>query len=193
MPPLPHPPAGDRRRGPEDKTGPRFLLIGEVLKPHGIRGEVRVRPYTDMPERFSWLETVYLGKPDADVPDGGPVAVETARLHQKVVLVRLANCTDRNAAEALRGIGLFVPEDDAIPLADDEYFLHELEGMVVYDGEQEELLGHIVEIIETKANNVFVVHGDRGEILLPDIEEVVQDIDFENGRVLVHLLPGLLP
>lgn len=192
MPPISPSSSEESRRGPSDETGPRFLLIGRVVKPHGIRGEVRVRPYTDLPERFSWLESVYLGLPDADAPDGAPVAVESSRPHQDVVLLKLANCPDRNAAELLRGAGLFVAESEAIPLAEDEYFLFELEGMAVYS-DAEGLLGHIVDVIETRANNVFVVQGDQGELLLPDIADVVEQIDFENGRMQVKLLPGLLP
>jgi 16S rRNA processing protein RimM len=86
---------------------------------------------------------------------------------------------------------LQVPKDEAIPLEEGEYYLYQLEGLAVYTDEGEHL-GELVEVLETKANNVFIVHGSRGEVLLPDTEEVVLEIDFENGRMKVHLLPGLL-
>jgi 16S rRNA processing protein RimM len=83
-----------------------------------------------------------------------------------------------------------VTEAEALPLEEGEYFLFQLEGLAVETVEGE-ALGTLTRIIETGANNVFVVQGDQGELLLPDIAEVVQEIDFENGRMLVNLLPGL--
>lgn len=163
-----------------------YLVIGKITRPHGVRGEVRVLPQTDIPERFTWLESVIVGSTDSE-----PIAVEHARLHKEMVLLKLAGFDHRDQAETLRGQYLYVSEEDAIPLEEDEYFLFELEGLEVVTDDGR-ILGELAEIIETKANNVFVVRGDLGELLLPDTDEVVQEIDFENGRMIVHLLPGLL-
>jgi 16S rRNA processing protein RimM len=164
-----------------------FIVIGQITKPHGVRGEMRVMPHTDVPERFSWLEHVYVGE---TAPK--KMAVEQARVHQGMILLKLTAVSDRLAAESLRGEWLMVPEDEALPLEEGEYFLFELEGLEVYTTEGE-LLGILTSVIETKANNVFEVQGEQGEILLPDTAEVIQDIDFENGRMTVNLLPGLRP
>lgn len=176
-------------RGLVNDTEPRFLVIGQIMKPHGVRGEVRVRPYTDDPTRFTWLKTAYLGHDD-EQPTA--YAVATARMHQDVALLRFEGIDDRDAADSLRGLVVYVPLEDAIPLEEDEYYLFELEGMsvVTVTGEA---LGTLVSVIETKANNVFVVQGPRGEVLLPDIADVVKEIDFDNGRILIDPLPGLLP
>ncbi|MCP4417376.1 MAG: 16S rRNA processing protein RimM [Chloroflexi bacterium] len=163
-----------------------FIVIGQITKPHGIRGEIRVKPHTDEPQRFTWLEQVYVGKTNPQ-----PMAVEKARVHQKMVLLKLTAVTDRTQAEALRGEWLQVPEDEALPLAEGEYYLYQLEGLTVFTVEGE-LLGTLTSIIETGANHVFVVQGERGELLLPDIEDVVEEIDFANGRMTVRLLPGLI-
>jgi len=163
-----------------------FIVIGQITKPHGIRGEVRVKPHTDEPQRFTWLEQVYVGKTDPQL-----MAVEKARVHQKMVLLKLTAVTDRTQAEALRGAWLQVAEDEALPLAEGEYYLFQLEGLAVFTVAGEPL-GTLTSIIETGANRVFVVQGDRGELLLPDIDDVVEDIDFENGRMTVKLLPGLI-
>jgi 16S rRNA processing protein RimM len=175
-------------QGSVDKaTEPSFLTIGQISKPHGVHGEVRVIVHTDLPERFSWLKEVYVSQRERQL-----VAVESARFHQNMVLLKLAGYDDRDAADALRGAWLEVPVSEAIPLAEGEYFLYQLEGLdVVTDAE--EYLGKLVQVLETGANNVFRVEGPRGEVLLPDIKEVVQDIDFTHGRITVHLLPGLLP
>lgn len=167
-------------------TEPRFLVIGRVERPHGVRGEMRVTPYTDQPERFTWLETVYVGENEYR-----PVAVEAARFHQGIVLLKLAGYDDRNAAESLRQEWLHVPEEEGIPLEEGEYYLYQLIGLQVYSDEEEHL-GELTEVLETKANLVYVIHGLRGEILLPETEEVIQEIDIEAGRITVHLLPGLI-
>lgn len=169
-----------------DETEPRFLVIGRIIKPHGVRGEVRVEVMTDVPERFTWLETVYLGE---DPPQS--IGVESVRFHKNFALVKFEGYDTREAAVSLRAQLLQVPEDESIPLEEGEYFLYQLVGLAVYSDEGEHL-GELVEVLETKANNVFVINGPRGEVLLPDTEEVVQDIDFENGRMEVHLLPGLI-
>jgi 16S rRNA processing protein RimM len=176
------------RRGSGDKatTEPRFLVIGEVSRPHGVHGEVRIIPHTDVPERFTWLKTAYLGR---EAPQ--PVEVEGARFHQGVILLKLAGFDSRDAVEPLRGQWLQVLEEDAIPLEEGEYFLYQLEGLRVWSDDGREL-GRLAEVIETGANNVFVVRGELGELLLPDIPDVVQAIDFDAGTIIVHLLPGLL-
>lgn len=175
-----------QRGSVEPSSEPHFLVIGEVLKPHGVRGEMRVLPHTDLPERFTWLERVYL-----DEGTSPPVQVESARLHQNIILLKLVGYESRQACDALRGRLLYVPVEEAVPLEEGEYFLYQLEGLAVYTDAGDHL-GTLVEVLETKANNVFVVQGERGEVLLPDIAEVVQAIDFEAQRMVVHLLPGLL-
>jgi 16S rRNA processing protein RimM len=148
---------------------------------------VRVTPHTDQPERFTWLEVVYLGEAEPR-----PVVVESARLHGDVILLKLVDYDNRDAAESLRGQWLQVPEEEALPLAEGEYYLYQLEGLTVYSDSGQHL-GELVAVLETGANNVFVVRGVSGEILLPDVTEVIREIDFAAGRMVVHLLPGLLP
>ncbi|MEZ4516403.1 MAG: ribosome maturation factor RimM [Chloroflexota bacterium] len=170
----------------EQSTEPRFLVIGRIVRPHGVRGEVRVELHTSDPARFQQLEFVHIGDPSAK-----PTTVNSARLHQDVVLLTFDGVTTRNEADLLRNQWLYVPTEEAIPLEDGEYFLYQLEGLTVRDQNGREL-GQLAEVMETGANNVFVVHGDFGDILLPDIPDVVQDIDFDTGVMVVQLLPGLV-
>lgn len=177
----------DSRRGSvENHTEPRFLVVGQIAKPHGVRGDVRVVLHTDLPERFNWLDEIYIGDKDPQ-----PVPIEYSRFHKAWVLLKFEGYDDRDAVEALRGQLLQVREDQAIPLEEDEYFLFELIGLHVISDNGDHL-GELVEVIETGANNVFVVRGQQGEILIPDIAEVVLDINFDNRQITVHLLPGLL-
>jgi len=169
----------------DDSAEPRFLAIGRVVKPHGLGGEVRVELLTDVPERFEWLEFVYVGekKPRR-------VAVESVRYHQQFVLLKLAGYPTRDEAETLRNELLQVPEAEAIPLATDEYFLFQLEGLEV-STEDGQVLGRLSEVLETGANNVFVIEGPQGQLLVPDIPDVVQEVDIDGGRLVIRPLPGL--
>lgn len=175
-----------RRGSVENHTEPRFLVIGQVGKPHGVRGDIRVVPHTDVLERFTWLDEIHIGEKDPQ-----PVPVEYVRFHKNWVLLKLEGYDNRDAVEILRGQLLHVREEQAIPLEEDEYFLFQLMGMNVIS-EDGERLGEVIQVIETGANNVFVVDGPRGEILIPDTSEVIREIDFDNERITVHLLPGLL-
>ena len=177
----------DARGSADDSAEPRFLVIGRILKPHGVRGEVRVEIHTDLPERFEWLDTVYVGK---ESPRS--VGVEGVRYHKSWALLKLEGYDDRESAASLRSEWLQVPEEQSIPLEDGEYFLYQLVGLNVYTDSGRHL-GHIAEVLETKANNVFIVRGPQGEILIPDTDEVVLNIDFEGQEMLIHPIDGLLP
>ena len=175
------------KRGSEDlDSEPRFLVIGQITKPHGVRGEVRVMPHTDLPERFGWLDEIFVGEDDPQ-----PVAVEQVRSHQGWVLLKLAGYDSREDAQVLRGQLLQIPEDQAIPLEENEYFLFELVNLSV-ETKAGVHLGTLVEVIETGANNVFVVRGPDTEFLIPDIPEVVVEINFDSNRMVIDPLPGLL-
>ncbi len=171
----------------EESAEPRFLVIGQVIKPHGLRGEVVVDSHTDIPERFNWLETVYVGRSNPI-----EVVVEGVRYHKSRVLLKLAGYDSRKNAEILRSKWLLIPEDEAIPLEDGEYYLHQIIGVKVFS-EDGTHLGQVADLLETKANNVFIIEGPLGELLLPDIEDVVKEVDLEKGRMVVHLLDGLIP
>ncbi len=177
-------------RGLGDQSEPRFLVIGVVTKPHGVAGHVRILPKTDLPERFAWLKEIHLAPPNNDRPTKS-FAVEKARLHKGMALLKLAGVDDRLAADALRSMWAMTPEAEAIPLEEGEYFLFELIGVQVRTVAGISL-GAVSEIIETGANNVFVVTGNKGETLLPDIDEVILEIDLDAGIMTVDPLPGLL-
>ncbi len=164
-------------------------MIGRIARAHGVRGELRVEVLTELPERLTWLERVYLSRdPDDEEPEA--VTVTNVRFHKGQALVTLTGTTSREAAEELRSSYLLVPIAEAIPLEEDEYYYYQLEGLEVVSDEGERL-GTIREVLETGANQVFVVDGPAGELLLPNTEEVVLEVDLEAGRMTVHLLAGL--
>jgi 16S rRNA processing protein RimM len=171
---------------PDGQTEPRYLAVGRIARPWGVRGELKVEILTEDPARFEWLETVYVG------PRFTPYRLESSRQHLGAVLLKLAGCDDRNAAEALRGLVVQVPIKDALPLEEGEYWVHQILGLEVWTTEGE-LLGVVREVLETKANDVYVVQDRVGrQVLIPALKSVVLDINLEARRVLVALPEGLV-
>ena len=169
---------------------PRYLVVGRVRRPHGVRGEVRVEIVSDRPTRLKDFSHYYLSSPKSpEVVRRYPV--ERARIHGKVLLLKLAGCDDRDAADRLRDELVQIPIDQAAPLEEGEYYYHQLIDIEVQT-EEGQSLGRIVEVLETKANDVYIVHGAHGEVLIPAIRDVVRELNLELGTIVVRPLKGML-
>ena len=171
-----------KRRAPE----PRYLAIARVIRPFGVRGELKLQVLTGFPDQLDRLKRVYLG------PQAVPHPVARFRQHRGDLLLLLADVCDRNAAQELRDQLVQIATQDAVPLGEGEYYEYQIVGLSVVTTEGE-ALGHVVEVITTGANDVYVVQGPRGEVLLPARVEVIREIDLDTGTMTVSLLPGLLP
>lgn len=169
---------------------PRYLAVGRVSRPHGVRGELRVVLLTDYPGRLGQHAYFYLASPDSpEIVRRYPV--EKLRRHKEVLLLKLGGCDDRNGAEELRGQLVQIPTEEAVPLEEGEYYDFQLIGVKV-EAESGESLGQVVEVLKTGANDVYVVRGSWGEVLLPAVKDVVLKLDIEARLMVVNLLPGLL-
>ncbi len=164
---------------------PRYLTIGRVLKPWGVRGELKIEIMTDFPERFASLKTVYLGE------DAKAFPVERARLMHKAALLKLKGVDTELAAARLREQFVQVPTDQAVPLPEGKYYLYQLIGLRVKTMQGEDL-GEVVDILETGANDVYVVRQGEREVLIPAIEPVVKKVDLANGELIIEPMEGLL-
>jgi 16S rRNA processing protein RimM len=184
------PEVNERRRGSDgisDSFEPRFIAIGRITRAHGVHGELVVEVLTDFPERFDSIELVYLG----DVNKAETRRVKATRWHKDRVLLTLEGCQDRTSAEQLRGLLIQIPIEEAMPLPEDEYYPHQLVGLDVVTVEGEEL-GRISDVIFTNANEIYVVTGPHGQILLPAIADVIKQVDLAEGHLLVEIMEGLL-
>jgi len=151
---------------------PKYLVIGEILRPHGVRGELRMRVLTDYPQRLPELEHIYLSE-TAQSKHAEKHIIEHIRMHKGYGLLKLEKIGDRNQAELLRGLFVLIGLEEAVPLEDDEIYLFQLIGMPVIT-EDGTSLGKITDVIETGANDVYVVQSpERGEILIPVIDETI--------------------
>jgi len=165
-----------------------WATIGQVVALFGVRGEVKVRSLTDIPDRFHQLEAVYLG----------PDAVQTYKIEHvrpykgEMVILKLAGINDANAAEALRNRSLLIPLEQLAKLPPDSYYQHDILGLTVHllDGRE---LGPIVDILETGSNDVYIIKGSDGkQIMIPALKTVIKQIDLLRRTMYIDPLPGLL-
>jgi 16S rRNA processing protein RimM len=171
---------------------PKYLLLGEVLRPHGIQGEMRVRVLTDYPERLAELDTVYIGR-DPNETDATAYSIESVRMHQGYALMKLAGVDDRDQADLLRQLYVMVLLEDAVPLEEGEFYLYQLIGLTVQT-EAGETIGTLTEVLETGANDVYIVQSpEYGEVLIPATEETILKTNVSAGKIIVKLPEGLLP
>lgn len=157
-----------------------YLLIGEVLKPQGIKGLVKVRPDTDDPERFLDLEYVFVKKGDTYEK----AKVDDVSIREDAVFLRLNNVQDRDMAEKQRGTMLYIDRENAVELTENETFICDLIGCEVKD-RQGNVLGKIKDVLQPGGNDVYVVKCKQGEMLLPALLHIVTDVQTENGFVTV--------
>ena len=164
-----------------EKEEPWSLVIGRVAAPFGTKGEVRVRPETDFPERFETLEEVCL-----ELPQGEErvVRVVGARSTAKGILLSLEGYQDRNAAEELRQSLVKVRPSMAAPLPEGRYWVHQIIGLRVFTVEGRDL-GEVTEVVRSPGNDVYVTES----VMIPAVREVVREIDVEGGRMVVALPP----
>ena len=150
--------------------------------PRGLRGELAVTALTDFPKRFQPGAALWAA--------GVRYTVRRARPHRGALLLELDGIDSREQAAPLRGLLLEVPEHELAPLADGQYYRFQVLGMQVVDPAGRSL-GCIEEVLDTGANDVYIVRSAEGELLLPAIDEVVKEIDVEGRRMVVELLEGL--
>ena len=163
------------------------LEIGQIVNTFGIKGEVKVVPFTDDINRFDDLEKVYVKtKKESQL-----YKVENARYHKNMVLLKFEGINNPEDAELLKNSFLEVDREDAIPLEEGTYFIVDLIGLDVYTDDGK-LLGKVEDIYNTGANDIYVVKDELGkQILLPGIEDVIKEVKLED-RIIVHLIPGLI-
>jgi 16S rRNA processing protein RimM len=158
----------------------KYLVIGQVLRPHGVKGGVKVRVLSDAPDRFSGLGYVYLKR-------GGAyerVPVDSVLGEGERTVVNLRGVNGRDAAEALRGEYLYVRREDAPPLPKDAYYVCDLVGCAVYDTEGA-ALGTLFDVLQTGAADVYVVKKDGRELLFPALRRLLVTVDIGRRRIVV--------
>ncbi len=164
-----------------------YVEIGKIINTHGVRGHVKVMPFTDYPERFRKMKSVFLQKRNGNVTE---YAIEEVKYVKNTVLLKLKGIEDMDAAQLLKDSLLVVERKDAVKLPKDTYYIFDLIDCKVY--EQEAYLGVVTDVLETGSNDVYAVKDENGkELLIPALGWVVLSVDIANKKIQVQLPKGL--
>ena len=164
-----------------------LLEIGQIVNSYGIKGFLKVVPYTDNIKRFDNLKTIYIEK-NKKLEE---MQIEEVKYHNNLVLLKLKGIDDINDTLQYKNCYIKIDRKDAVNLPEKTYFIVDLIGMEVYT-EEGKLIGTLVDVFPTGSNDVYVVKDELGkQILLPAIGDVIKDVQLENKKMIVHLIEGL--
>lgn len=162
----------------------QYLEAGKIVTTHGIKGEIKIMPYTDYPELLCEFDRLFLGKNHEEIN------VERSRVFKNMVIAKLEGYDTPEAAERLRNKILYMHRDD-LELDEDTYFIQDLIGIEVSDADSGFVYGKITDVMQTGANDVYVVQGKDREYLVPAIPEVVITTDIDENTMTIRPLEGL--
>lgn len=166
----------------------KYLEIGQIVNTFGIKGMVKVKPFTDDITRFDRLKKVYIEKKAVKKE----YEIEEVKYHKDMVLIKFKGIENPEQANLLRDMYLLVDREEEQPLEEGTYYIVDMIGIDVYT-EEGELLGKLEDIFNTGSNDIYVVKDELGkQILLPAISDVIKQIDMENRKMIVHLISGLI-
>lgn len=162
----------------------QYLEAGKIVTTHGIKGEIKIMPYTDYPELLCEFDRLFLGKNHEEIN------VERSRVFKNMVIAKLEGYDTPEAAEKLRNKILYMHRDD-LELDEDTYFIQDLIGIEVSDADSGFVYGKITDVMQTGANDVYVIQGKDREYLIPAIPEVVITTDIDENTMTIRPLEGL--
>ena len=166
----------------------QLLQVGVISSTHGVRGEVKVFPTTDDVKRFKKLKKVIL---DTGI-EQLPLEIEGVKFFKQFVILKFRGIDNINDIEKYKGKSLLVDREHAVKLKKDEYFIADMIGMDVFT-EEGELFGALKDVMETGANDVYIIEMTDGkEVLVPAIKQCILHVDIENRKMVIHLLEGLV-
>ena len=164
------------------------LEIGQIVNTFGIKGEVKVKPFTDDIKRFDKLKKINIEQKNSKKE----YEIENIKYHKDMVILKLGGIDQIEQAELLRNSYLKIDRNEEEPLEENTYYIVELLGLSVYT-EEGILLGILDDIYNTGSNDIYVVKDSLGkQTLLPAIQDVIKEIDIENQKIIVHVMKGLL-
>ena len=166
----------------------KYLEIGQIVNTFGIKGMVKIVPFTDDIKRFDKLKSIYISNKN----EKKEYEIEEIKYHKNMVLMKLKGIETPEQANALRQSYLLVDREKEEPLEEGVYYIVDLIGLEVYTDENQ-LLGNVEDIFNTGSNDVYVIKNKEGkQILLPGIPDVIKNVDLQNKKIIVHLIPGLI-
>lgn len=165
----------------------KYLEIGQIVNTFGIKGMVKVKPFTDNIERFNNLEKIYIKNKSGQTE----YKIQEIKYHKNMVLIKFEGIENPEQADLLRNSYLIVDRETEEPLEPGRYYIVDMIGLDVFTDDNE-YLGKLEDIYNTGSSDIYVVKNELGkQVLLPAIEDVIKNIDMDSKKVIVHLIPGL--
>ena len=165
-----------------------YFEIGQIVNTFGIKGMVKVKPFTENIEQFEELQKIYIKNKDGKKE----YKIQKVKYHKQMILIKFEGIENPEDADLLRGSYLLINRKDAKPLEEGTYYIVDLLGLEVYTDEGV-LLGKVDDIFNTGSKDIYVVKDELGkQVLLPGIDDVIKEVDLENKKITVHIIPGLM-
>jgi len=165
-----------------------FICVGKVQRPIGVDGQIKIRSYSDIPDRFRKVDTIYIGKEESLAV---PYLIEGAESRGEEVVLKLSGLDSIPAVEDLRDHFCYIPRILRPELEEGEYYIDDIVGLQVHSTEGH-LVGVVDEVMQSAGNDVLIIRDGKSEIMIPLVEPVVKSVNLETGRIDIDPIEGMI-
>nr|WP_300005368.1 ribosome maturation factor RimM [Tissierella sp.] len=162
-----------------------YIVVGKIVNTHGIRGEVKIYPYTDDIERFSDLKNIYIGE------DKLSVEIDNVKYHKNMILTKLKEFDNINEVLKFKEELVFIHENEKVELPKDNYFIYELIDCKVFDLEGNSL-GYISDVLQNSSNDIYIIKDNGKEYLIPAVKEFIKEVNIEKKIIIIDPIEGMI-
>ena len=168
-------------------TSVQKIVIGKIIKPKGIKGEIKIIPLTNSPERFRLLNEISVIEKNGK---SATFEIEKVVVTNKTVNLKLKGIDTRNQALELKNKEIVINESQKFPLQEGDYYIYQIIGLKAVN-EQGEFLGEVTDVLKNPGNDVFIIKKDNKEYLIPAVKEIITKIDLKKGKIIIKQIEGL--
>ncbi len=177
------------RNNGEKSANMENIKIGKIVNAVALRGEVKVYHYSDRKERFAELSRILIKQKSGMIP----YTIEKVRYQKDMVILKLKGVDDRNGAEALKELDVFITDDDLVDLPDDTFYVRDLIGCIAINIDDGKAIGKVSDVLQNTAQDIYQITTDEGkQVLIPAVGDFIKEVDVKEGKILIRLIPGFL-
>ena len=162
-----------------------YIVVGKIVNTHGIRGEIKIYPYTDDIERFSNLKNVFIGQEKLSVE------ITNVKYHKNMILLKLKEFDNINEVIKFKEELVFIHEEDKVELSKDNYFIYELIDCNVFDTDGNSL-GYVKDVLQNSSNDIYVIKDKEKEYLIPAVKQFIKEVNISEKRIVIDPIEGMI-